>query len=699
MYRTIIGVASVAAVASGPAVAAPDAYHDAPAPDIVVTAPLPASRFDAVTGVSVLQGADLAGALRPSLGETLARTPGVSATSFGPAASRPILRGLQGDRVQVLTDGLGAIDVSSVSADHAVVVNPLLAERIEILRGPEALLYDAAALGGVVNVLDRRIPRKIPDEPAHIEGNLGFGSAATERRGAIAVDVPLGRQLVVHADGSYLKAGDQRIGGFALAPAARAAALRSSLLPPDQQIDADGAPIDFAATAAIRGTLPNSAVRTWEAGVGAAFITDRGSLGLSYSHHDSFYGVPVRYATAPGAEQEAPRIALRQDRFDARAQVSTGGAIETVKARLAAASYRHFELEADGSIGTAFYNKGLEGRIDLVQRHVGAWSGASGAQLVVRDFDVDGAEAFLPRNSTTEASAFTLQQLDYGALKLQAAARFERAVREALPQGADSGFFAGRRRFDTFSASLGGSYGLTPDWRIGATLSRTGRAPGPEELFANGPHAGTQSFEIGNPDFRTERATSIDASLHGRGEGWHLELSLYYSWFANFIYERQSGELVDGLPVYHFAQGRAHYYGFEAQGAVDLARLGPATLTLDGLADHVRATIDDVGAAPRIPPLRLLGGLELHGERAKLRGEVEWVNSQHRIAAFETPTPGYTLVNLEAELRPWGSARPLSFTLAADNIFDVTARRHSSFLKDFAPLPGRDLRISANFNF
>ena len=703
------GEAAISAVES-------DIDYHAPHPaDIIVTAPFARDRRDILSGVAILSGAELTQAIRPTIGETLARTPGVSATSFGPNASRPVLRGLQGERVRVLTDGIGSIDVSNTSVDHAVAINPLLAERIEVLRGPESLLYGSSAIGGVVNVIDKRIPRGVPDEPVHIDAIGSYGSAANERSGAGTIDVPLGAHVVVHADGSYSKTDDLEIGGHVLAPGVRVAALASSRLPAAQQIDAEGEPLDFAGTAALAGRLPNSFGKTWTAGAGAAYITDNANVGLAYSHYDSFYGVPVRYATAPGDGQEAPRLDLKQNRVDARAEITTGGGfIDTIRARAGYASYRHFELEEDGSIGTAFYNKGFEGRIELAQAQRGAWKGASGVQYFSRDFNVVGDEAFLPKNSTRQYGIFTLQQLDYGALKIEGGARFEHDDLRGKPTADQPQFFAGKRTFDAISASAGASYGVGEGWRLGLNLSRTERAPSAEETFANGPHAGTEAYELGDPDFRKERSIGIEAVLRGKGQGYTFEASAYHNRFSNFIIEDQVAQSIceasaadddgDGigdvdLPCYQFRQGKARFYGFEVQGSLTLATFGAATLTADGLADYVHASIRGLGPVPRIPPLRLLGGLGITSPKIDLRGEIEWVDDQTRVSAFETATAGYTMVNAELNVRPWGDSRPLSFALSANNIFDVAARRHASFLKDFAPLGGRDLRITARVSF
>jgi iron complex outermembrane receptor protein len=701
------GVASIAL--SAPALAGSEAGGDAgtpaPAPEIIVTAPFQQSEEDVLAGTSVVSGEELTRDLKPSLGETLTKQAGVSATSFGPNASRPILRGFQGERVRVLTDGIGAIDVSNTSADHAVIIDPLLAERIEVLRGPSALLFGSSAIGGVVNVLDSRIPRSVPVAGYRFNGIANYGSAANERSIGGAGDVAVGQHFVLHADGSYLKSSDLHIGGHVLTPAARAQALAAAsgpVLPGDP---------DFAATAALKDTLPNSAAETWTAGVGAAYIGDSANIGISYSHYDSLYGVPIRYALASGEEQEAPRLSVLQNRFDLRGEVATGGGLlEKVRVRAAYAKYRHFELEEDGSIGTAFYNKGFEGRMELVQADRGGWRGASGVQYFHRNFDVAGDEAFLPRNRTGQIGVFTLQQFDFGRLRAEGGLRYEHSTVEAAPDPADLRFFRGERRFNAVSGSAGLSYALADDMRIGINLSRSARAPSADELFANGGHAGTQAWELGSPDFRLEKSWGVEGTFHVHKPGISLDASVYYNRFSNYISENQvdqsvcdaaaapSGRTVD-LPCFQFQQADARYYGAEAEISAQLGQIGGYVINLDLLGDYVRATIVDSGPAPRIPPARVLGGIEAQSDRLTGRVEVEHVFEQNRVTPFETTTHDYTLVNASVSFRPIPANEKVSLLLSANNIFDVDARRHSSFLKDFAPLSGRDIRVTARFGF
>lgn len=673
--------------------------------EIIITAPVETSERDVLQGTSVLKGEELARQLRSTIGETLARQPGVSSTSFGPNASRPILRGFQGERIRVLTDGIGSIDVSNTSVDHAVVIDPLLAERVEVLRGPSALLFGSSAVGGVVNVLDRRIPRIVPEKGYRLDAIGTYGSAANERSVAGAGDVAIGDKLVLHADGSYLRTSDLNIGrGFVLARDARAAALSQVGLP--QVVPPGEEPIDFAATANLRNRLPNTAAETWTAGVGASIITDTGSLGISYSHYDSLYGVPIRYATEVGQEQEAPRIDVVQNRVDLRGEVETGGGfLDRIRFRAGQASYRHFELEPDGAIGTAFYNNGLEGRLELIQANQGGWRGASGVQYLNRQFNVVGDEAFLPRNETDQVGLFTLQSFETGRFRVEGGVRYERSTLVAKTEAEDLRFFGGKRSFDAVSGSLGASYGLTDTVRIGLNGSRTERAPSAEELFANGPHAGTQAFELGDPGFSLERSWGLEATIHAHGDGFSFDASAYYNWFSNYISENQvdqsvceaaaapSGRDAD-LPCFQYQQADARYYGFEAEASLRVARIGGYTINADLLGDYVRADVANGAPVPRIPPLRLLGGIEAQGDKLSGRVEVEHSFKQDRVAAFETPTEDFTLVNASVAFSPFGRDSRTSILVSGNNLFDVIARRHASFLKDFSPLAGRDIRVT-----
>lgn len=683
---SVIAMAASPAYAQSTGSAAPADVHDAAAPEIVVTA-LGRPRGDLLGGLSVLGGDTLDTVKRQTIGDTLAALPGVSSTSFGPSASRPVLRGLQADRIRVLTDGIGSFDASTSSVDHAVAINPFTAERIEVLRGPAALLYGSAAIGGVVNVIDNRIPRRIPEEDVHLELEGGYGSAADEARGGGKIDVPLGQSgVVLHADGSYVTSNDLRTGGFLLSRTLREQALAS------------GDP-DIAALADLRGRLPNTAATASEVGLGAAYIGDGGNIGFSVSRIDNRYGVPIRFSVIPGEEGEAPTLDVRQYRADLRAELAPStGPFERIRLRAGYGDYRHFEIEDTGEIATTFLNSGIEGRLELIQRTKGVWSGASGAQVLTRDFTVIGDEAFLPPSSTVQTGVFTVQNFNFGALKLEAGGRIEHSTVTAAPS-ASLGTDAAERSFTTYSGAIGGSLAILEKARLGLNLTHTERSPTAEELYANGPHLATQAFEVGNPAFAKERSNGAELSLRVSGDGYELDITGYYNDFGQFIYQAPTGEEEDGLPVFAFDETGARQYGFEASGNIRLARLPHADLVADFVADYVRIKLDDTGNAPFVPPLRLLGGLEYQSEPIDLRVEVEHSFAQNRVAATELPTDGFTLVNATASWKPIDGEPHLTLRLAANNIFDVVARRHASFLKDFAPLAGRDIRLTASLTF
>ncbi len=647
--------------------------HDGLPADILVTAPIARELAETLAGTSILTGDSLARELRPTIGDTLARQPGVSASSFGPNASRPILRGLQGDRVRVLTDGIGSFDVSTSSDDHEVVINPLTAERIEILRGPAALLFGSAAIGGVVNVLDGRIPRRLPDEPVHAETIATYGSAGNERAAAARLDAPLGLGLVGHVDASLMRADDLRSG---------------------------------------RGEIENSAARRDTYGAGLSWIGETANLGASVSRHDSRYGIPNRHEDEVELQEEDHeeghhhhdvRIDARQTRYDLRGSISPGGAIEEIRLRAGVADYRHDELEPSGEVGSSFFSDGAEARLELTQATQGNWRGAFGAQFFTRDVHIEGEEKYLPRNRHSQYGLFTLQETRIGALTAEIGARYEHSVARA-DADADLATPALRRSFDAFSTSLGGSLAIGDGWRTGLNLSRSTRAPTPEELFANGPHAGTQSWELGDASLKREESWGVEATLRGKGPGYRIAAAAYHNWFSNYIYQADAESSLceaaagdrdtEGLPCLRRAQADARYWGFEIEGEAELARIGSFALSADAMLDHVRARILGNGPAPRIPPLRLIGGLAAASDRLDGRIEIEHAAAQKRVALLETATPAYTLVNASLSWRPFASEPHSSLSLSANNLFDVVALRHSSLLKEEAPLAGRDIRLT-----
>ena len=674
--------ASVDAAEAEPGSAA-QAHHETE--ERLVVTGVRRSEGDVLGGISVLDKAELTREVRPSIGETLARQPGVSATSFGPAASAPVLRGLSGDRVRILTDGVGSLDLSSSGPDHKVAINPITAERIEVLRGPAALLFGSSAIGGVVNVIDARIPRREQDPPLGADLLASYGSAADERTINLGLDVPVSRHFIVHADASFSKSDDLRTGGHILSDELR----RQALLSPDPEIQA---------LADIKGELPNSKAKTKEGAIGAAYVDGGLNIGLSYTRQESTYQVPIRYSLDPAVESEAPTIDQEQDRIDARAEIPLSGFFSQVRARGGYADYHHDEIEDTGEIGSSFFSKGGEGRVELVQADHKGWGGTSGFQYLERTAKIRGEEKFLPDSRQRQAGLFTLQTYVSGPWRLEGGARVEFSK---LTAKADEQLATPSEEVDftTLSGSIGGQYEFTLGWRAGLSLTHAERAPAIDELFSNGPHAASQSFEAGNPDLKPEKSNSVELSLHGKAGPVNLTANAFYSHFSNFIFSAPTDEIVDDLPVFAFLDGKAEYYGFEVQAE---SRLGNALgIEWHGelQGDAVRATVKDFGPAPLIPPVRVLAALT--GERGQIDGrlEVEHAFDHDRTAPNETDTDGYTMVNASLDWHPLGGRPEVTLSLAANNIFDIEARRSTSILKDFAPLAGRDVRLTARVGF
>jgi iron complex outermembrane receptor protein len=670
--------------------------------EIVITAPF-VRELDILAGKSVMSGETLQRETRAQIGDTLVKLPGVSATGFTPGASRPVLRGFQGERVRVLTDGIGSTDVSNTSADHAVTIDPLTAERVEVLRGPAVLLFGSQASGGVVNVIDHRIPRELPEGGYHVDLLGGYGTAANDRSVGAAVDFALGNSgFVVHADGSYRKTGDLRTGGHVLAPALRAEQLAIAEEEAEEGHDEEAA--EALALAGDRGKIPNSAVEQKSGGIGLSFVGDRLTIGASVGRFESDYGVPTRPGLAHHHEEEGEEeeeeghgaelvtIGLRQTRYDLRGEYRfDGGFLDNIRLRVGGADYTHTEFEGD-EVGTVFESTGIEGRLEFTQRERSGWRGASGLQYFQRDLEAIGAEAFVPPNSSEQFGLFTVQEKEFGRFGLEGGARYEHSEQRDKAANIE-------RTFDTFSIAGGAYYEPQARTKLGVNLSRTARAPSAEELFSFGPHIATQAFEVGNADLKTEKSTGAEAYVRVEKNAFSFSATAFATWFNDFIYQDATGEEEDDLPVFQYFQRDATFYGVELEATAKLGEAGGFKFVADGVADYVRATLKNGGPVPRIPPLRLLGGLEAQSEKLDGRIELEWVNKQSRTASFETSTDGYTMVNASLAWHPWGEAREATLMLAANNIFDVEARRHASFTKDFVPMAGRDVRLSARFSF
>ena len=640
--------------------------------DVVVTgAPYGVSQRAAVIATDVLDEETLATAPAASLGDLLNGRPGVRSTDFAPGASRPVIRGLSGPRVQVLTNGIGLIDASSVSPDHAVATDPAEANRIEIIRGPATLVYGGSAIGGVVNVLDDRIPTAIPE--GGIDGVVSAqASSVDDGRGGFARVTAGAGNFAFNVDAVKRKTDDYEI---------PAPAVSARLAAAEGIARGDG------------GKQPNSYtdLETW--GVGGAYIGDKGFAGVSYKNTDSEYGTVA---------EESVFIKLNQKRWDARGEYRfDDGPFAALRGSYGHADYTHTEFEDVGEPGTVFNSDGWEARADLVQRQRGGWNGALGVQALSRNFEAIGEEAFVPTVDIDEIGVYTVQRLDRGNHGFEGGLRYDRRELSGTPIGGTSQV---DRTFDNWSASAAAFLRPAPGLFLGLSLAHNERAPSEVELYADGVHIATAAYETGDLTLNSEKVTTLEGTAHydrGRFTG---DLHVYHSWYDGFIDERPTGEQFyfeeedENFPVYRFVQTDAKFYGFELEGAYALWQDGDRKLSLEGAADFVHAQTD-FGPAARIPPYSVTGRLAWTSTRFDASAEVRHVGEQDRVAnEFELPTDDYTLVNASLAVRPFAQQNVTLFA-EARNLTDEEAREHVSFLKDIAPLPGRNLRVGVAYRF
>jgi len=653
--------------------------------------------LDIISGQDVYTVEEIQRDLAGQLGDLLTKVPGVSATSFTPGASRPILRGLDGERVRVLIDSLGTADVANTSADHATTIDPLTTRRIEILRGPTALLFGSQAIGGVVNVIDSRMPTELPEDGVDFDALTAFDTASDLRSGGASLDVGVGETLVFHLDGSFRETDDIEIPGFQLTDA-----LRADLLSDAAEEEEEG---EFEEAEELReaaeqeGLVPNSFTESWTVNGGVGFILGQSSFGASVGYYDTDYGLVGNpegghhHGEEEGGEEEEEEgeeivtIDLEQVRADFRGDIYLGeGFLSRLKLRLGYSDYTHTEFEGP-EVGTVYDSETFEARAELIQSQ----GGVIGAQFTTRDFQAVGEEAFVAPNETTQIALFTAQEFDVGAFQIEAAGRYERVDVESDTLGVE-------RDFDLVSGAV--SFVAGDAVRAGVTLSRSERAPAGEELFANGPHIATQQFEIGDVNLDVESAWGLEGFVRGNTGDVDFGVSVYFQQFDDFIFLVGTGEEEDELPVFVYLQNDAQFFGFEADLALPIVKKDNFTLSTDLRASYVSGDLTDgQGNLPRIPPVALLGALEGEMDAFTVRGEVQWFGEQNDVADFETPTDDFTLLNLYLSWRPLADNQNVVLQLAGENLGNVTGRRHSSFTKDFLPLPGRNVRASVRVSF
>lgn len=684
----------------------------------VTASPKVKSISDVNQAVDVLNEQDLLEKLQPTLGETLAEEAGVSSTHFGAGSSRPVIRGLGGDRVRMLEGGLDVGDASSVSADHAVGVDLLGAESIEIVRGPAGLRYGSSAVGGVVNIIDNRIPEFLPSEKIAGTLELRADTAADERTAGLVADGALGR-IAWHAAASTREADPYEIPGV-----------------PE---------IDPPADETFGPTLENSWVENKRFTAGLSYVRDRGFIGLSFSNLDNQYGVPGHehahdhdhdgdddhdegedHHDEDELEDEPEEESVSIDMEDRRWDMAAGFNFQDfwadeIRFRMSSVDYEHQELEGE-AIGTLFTNDYLEARTEITHSQLGPFtSGAFGIQYSDRDFEAVGEEAFVDPNQTEKLGIFAYEEIDFGHWSASFGARLQRQSskgsiteheheheddhdHEEEGEPEEEEHEEGETEyydisFNGTALAAGLVYGKTSPYSIGMNLTRTDRAPTPEELFSLGPHLATRSFELGDPNLSEETSTGFDILLRKKEGRLTGELSLFYNRFDGYIYQRFTGEEEDGLDVYRFSQADADFTGGEAHLDFSLIHRDPHHLDFELFYDWVRAELEDGSPLPRITPARYGAWISYRGERLWAKVEARVTEDQDRVAAFETPTDGHTMINALIGYRFLIGTSVNHLLLRGTNLGDEEARNHVSFLKNDILLPGRNLTLSYRVHF
>ncbi len=644
---------------------------------VVSASALAKKPHEMTTPAEVLEGDALILRREATLGETLEGLPGVRSASFGAGVGRPLIRGQQGARVKMLSDGVDTLDASSVSPDHAVSSEPLLAERIEVLKGPATLLYGGGAIGGVVNTIDKKVPTAVPEKGYEGELELRANSVANEGSGVFGITAGSGN-LAVRVEGVKRQADDYEIHGS-----------------PSKQ---EGSYND-----------------TDTFSLGASYIGERGYLGAAYSEQNNRYGLlghqhaechldgPAAWHCGDEhedehegeehdehAEEGVPYVDLRQYRWDLRGELADPlPGFERARLRVAHSDYRHEEIEG-GKVDTRFDNDASDARLELTHQPLFGWHGVLGGQTLRRDFEATGEEAYVPPTITRNHALFLLEEYTAGAWRYEVGLRHEWQDIEAEGRPDTD------HRGTSFSA--GAVWSFAPEYSLGFSLSRSQRLPSAEELYADGPHAATRTVELGDPELDEETSQNLELTLRKFAGRTTFSLTLYRNQVDDYIYAADTGrDIGSGYREIEYRQEDALFTGVE--GEVRFQASDATAVTLFG--DQVRGKLlDGGGDLPRIPAGRL--GVRFdHAFASRLDGQLEFyrVDHQHRLADFETETSGYSM--LGASLTHHGTLRHVDYQvyLKGDNLLDEKARDHSSFIKDDVVQPGRNLTLGVRMTF
>jgi iron complex outermembrane receptor protein len=611
-------------------------------------------------------GANIADALRD--------VPGVSDTSFAAGASRPVIRGMDAFRVATLENGLSTADVSEVGPDHGVPIDPLSARDIEVVRGAATLRYGSQAIGGVVNAINNRVPTSLPTTPLSGEISGGYDSNGASTDGSALVDASAG-QFAFHADAFGRRA--------------------SNYDTPDGKV--------------FNGLFPNSFFHGGGYSLGSSYFfgdNNADRAGLAFTHYDAKYGIP----------SDTTFIDMRQNKITGASSLQFGdGLFQALNFNGQYSDYVHNEKDPDGTIESTFRNREWNGRMETLLGGFGPFSAeAVGVQYGDRRFSVTGDDFLLPTHTQTEA-VFAFGESNFGNAHIQTAARVEHTIVSGTPAPVYGGLPT-ETDFTPISASVGALFDLTSNLKFGVTLSSAARAPGQVELFARGPHDGPETFEIGDPNLKIERANSLEATLRWRTQRLQIQGALWGSRFSNYIYGDVTGRLCDDsyscvtpptppgpdqdLKELFYAQRDATFWGAEAEAHYDLAAIESGVLRINGLADYVRADFTDGGGAvPRIQPYRVGAGLDWLGDSFDAGFMFVYVGAQDHVPAGDTTTKSFVELDAQAAWRPLHTNQGFEIALVGHNLTDDVQRNAVALNRDVVELPGRDVRLVLRQSF
>ncbi len=649
-----------------PAVAADKAILTIPA-TAVTGNPLGVSSDQMVIPISILNGRELSLKRENTLAETLNSIPGVSNSSFGPSAGRPMIRGMDSDRIKILQNGVNNLDASNLSFDHGVSIDPLIIEQIDVIRGPATLLYGGGAVGGVVNAIDHRIPKE-KFEGITGRGEVRYGGANLEQSNAAVIDVGTGN-FVMHLDAYNRDAKNLRIPGNAVSDKKRATNYTT-----DHGIN----------------KLINSHSETQGGAIGASIIFERGYAGVSYAKHLMKYGSPLESAVS---------IDMDNNRFDFASEIrDLGTFFDRAKFRAAYTDYIHKEIE-DGSINTTFKNQGVDGTFELGHQAILNMKGVVGLQFENGKFQALGAEAFVPSSNTNSQSAYLYEELPINQHKVTFGLRH--GQHDIDSKGGVS-FTAANKSFKTNNAAMGGLYTLNSEWSLTGNFSHNERAPSYFELYANGVHTATGAYEQGQANLKIEKSNGLDGQIRWKSGQDSLTLGAYYTKFSNYIGLRSTNVVNGDFNISQFSGIKAEFKGVELEGKSMLTD----HLQLNVRGDYVDAKDKTNGGyVARISPLKLGIGFKYEFDRFGARMDVLHAFKQDNVATNfnyltgkELVTDAYTNVSMMATYKLPTQYNLEAFT-RANNLLDEEIREHASFLKDIAPMGGRSIMFGLRGDF